>query len=83
MATLSERKLRNALKFGTAGEVNSQEGRAIAERYVPGPPNNSAVGAPQVKLNGAVGEALVLQFSPQRERTNLIFNVRIDDQFLD
>jgi len=61
MTTLSERMLWNALKFGTAGEVNSKEGGAAAEGLLVAPPNYSEVGASQVELNGAVGKAPVLQ----------------------
>ena len=83
MMTASERILWNALKFGTAGEVNSKEGRALAEGCPPLPPNCSEVGAPQVDLNGAVGEALIQQPPLQSERTKLIFDVRINNPFLD
>ena len=83
MARLSERSLRNALKFGTTVEVNSQEGRAHEEGLMVVPTNRSEIGSPEVDLNGAVGEALVLQPPPQRLRTKLLFDVRIDDQFLD
>ena len=48
MPTITERKLRNALKFGTAGEVNSKEGVAEDEGLLLPPPNGSKVGAPQV-----------------------------------
>ena len=54
MVTAMESKLFNALKFGTAGEVDTKEGRALAEGLLLPPPNGSEVGAPQVELNGAV-----------------------------
>jgi len=74
----------NALKIGTAGEVDSKEGVAPAEVLgIVTPPNCNEVGAPQVELNGAVGEALILQPRPQCMRTKLIFDVRIDNRFLD
>jgi len=57
MATATERKLRNALKFGTAGEVDSKEGVAYAEGLELAPPNYSEVFAPPVDINGAVREA--------------------------
>ena len=81
--TESERHLRNALKFGQSGEVNSKEGRAPAEGLLLAPPNCSEVGTPQGELNGAMGEALVQQPPLQRLRTKLIFDVRIDNQFFD
>ena len=59
-ATASERKLWNALKFGTTGEVNSKEGRAHGEGLLLPPPNCREVVTPQVELNGAMGEALIL-----------------------
>ena len=59
MLTASERKLWNALKFGTTGEVNSQEGRAQAEGLELTPPNCSEFGAPQVEIDWAVGEAVI------------------------
>ena len=61
MVTFSERIIRNALKFGTAGEVNSKEGRALVEGFELVPPNCSEVGKPQGELDGAVGEALIQQ----------------------
>jgi len=60
MVTAIERKLWNALKFGTTGEVDSKEGGAPAEGLLVVPPNYSKVGATQVELNGAVGEAFIL-----------------------
>ena len=81
METLNERSLRNALKFGTPGEVNSKEGVAFVEGLPAVPPNCSEVGAPQVELNGAVGEALILQPLPQRPRTKLLFDIEINDPF--
>ena len=83
MLTASERKLWNVLKFGTAGEINSKEGPAPAEGMIVVPPNCSEIGSYQVELDGAVGEALVLQPLPQVPRTKLIFDVRIDNPFLD
>jgi len=82
MVTGSEHHLRNALKFGTTGEVNSQEGVTPTE-WLLDSPIYSEVGAPQRKLNRAMGEAIVLQPPPQCPRTNLIFDVRIDYPFLD
>ena len=81
MATASERSIRNALKFGQSGEVDSKEGRAQAEGLEFAPPNCSEVGIPQVELNGAIGEALIANPVPQRPRTNLIFDVRIKNDF--
>ena len=83
MATASQRTLRNALKFGQSGEVDSKEAGAQAECLELAPPNCSEVGASQVELNGTVGEALVLHPARQCPRTKLIFDIRIDDQFLD
>jgi len=83
MVTATERTLRNDLKFGTAGEVNSKEGRVQAKWFELAPPNCSEVGAPQVELNGAVGEALIHHPSLQYPRTKLIFDVRIDYPFFD
>jgi len=83
MLTVTERELRNALKFGTTGEVNSKEGGAPAEGLLITPPNCNEVGKPQVELDGAVGEALIEQPPLQCLRTKLIFNVGIDDPFLD
>ena len=60
MVAVSERKLRNALKFGTTGEVNSKKRLNFSERHSPSchiiPPNGSEGGALQVDLDGAVGE---------------------------
>ena len=83
MATASECKLRNALKFGTAGEVDSQEGHAPAEGLLALQPNSCEDGTPPVELNRAVGEALISQPPPQCPRTKLIFDVRTDNPFLD
>jgi len=83
MSTLTERKLWDALKFGTSGEVNSKEVRAQAEGLLVPIPKSSEVGTPQVELDGAVGEALVLQPPVQLQRTKLIFHVKIDNPFLD
>ena len=82
MGTSTERHLRNALKFGTSGEVNSKEGRAHAEGLLVTPPNCIEVGTSQVELNGAVGEAIVLQPYLQRLRTKLVFDVIFDYPFL-
>jgi len=81
--TATKRKLGNALKFGQSGEVHSKEGCAKAEWLEHAPPNCSEAGASQVKLNGAVGEALIQQPPLQCPRTKLIIDVRIDDSFLD
>ena len=75
MVTFSERTIRNALKFGTTGEVYSKEGLAHAEGFLFAPPNCSEVVALPVELNGAVGEALVLQPPMQCVRTKLIFDI--------
>ena len=83
MVTATERHLRNALKFGTTGEVDSKEGRAIAEGLLLHPPNCNEVGIPQVELNRAMGEALVPQPPQKSQRTKLVFDVRIDNPFLD
>ena len=64
MLTISERTFPNTLKFGTSGEVNSQEGINLLQRIHPSPPNCSEVVTPQVELNGAVGEALIRQLVP-------------------
>jgi len=60
MGTATERHKRNALKFGTSGEVDSKEGWAFAKGLVVVPPNCSELVAPQEKFNGSVGEALIL-----------------------
>ena len=83
IATVSERIIRNALKFWASGEVNSKEGVASDEGLLLPPTNCSEVGAPQGELNGAVGEALMQHPFQQRPRTKLIFDVGIDDPFLD
>ena len=83
METVIERFLRNALKFGTTREVNSEERWAHAEGLMLPPHNCSELTASQVELNGAMGEALVLQPPLQCVRTKLIFDVRIDNPFLD
>ena len=51
MGSATERSIQNALKFGTAGEVYSKEGKALAEGLVATPPNCSEVETPQVELN--------------------------------
>ena len=83
MLTVSERKLWNALKFGTSGEVDSKEGGAQAEGLELAPPNRSEIETPQVELDGAVGEALIAKPHLQILRTELVFDVRIDYPFLD
>ena len=83
MGTAIKRMLWNALKFGTSREVNSKEGGALDEGWELAPPICSEVVAPQVELDGAVGEALIQQHPPQRPRTKLIFQVIFYDQFLD
>ena len=82
MGTVRERALRNTLKVGTTREVNSKEGRAKAEGLELAPPNCSEVGARQIELNGAVGEALIQQPQFQRYRTKLVFDIFFDDPFL-
>ena len=54
MVTISERHLRNALKFGAASEVDSKEGAAIADGLVLVPPNCSEVETHQGEIDGAV-----------------------------
>ena len=83
MAVGSERTHMNALKFWTSREVNSKERVAPAEGLLLAPPNCSEVGALQVELDRAVGEALILKPPLQCVRTKLIFDVRIDNQFFD
>ena len=83
MVTATESKLRNALKFETTGEVDSQEGVALAGGLLVVPPNCSEVGEPQVELDGAMGKALITKPPPQYQQTKLIFNVDIDYPFLD
>ena len=83
MLAARESMLRNALKFVTAREVDSKEGGAQAEELLLPPPNYSEIGTPQVEIDGAVREALVLQPPMQGVRTKLIFDVRIDNPFLD
>jgi len=56
MGTATERILRNALKFGTAGEVNLKEGVARAEGLELVPPNCIESVSPQGELYVAVGE---------------------------
>ena len=46
MGTLIERKLRNALKFGTTGEVKAKERWENAEGLLLAPPNCIEVGTP-------------------------------------
>ena len=82
MASPSERTLRNALKFGTTGEVNSKEGVVLIKGWELAAPNCSEVMTPQVELDCAVGEALIQQPPLQFPRTKLLFDVRIDDPFL-
>ena len=82
--TVTKRHLRNALKFGQTGEVNSKEGEALAQGLLAVRPGyDSEVGAPQGELNGTMGEALIQHPPHQCLRTKLIFDVGIDDQFLD
>jgi len=81
--TAKERILWNALKFGTTGEVDSTERVALAEGLPAVPPNYSEIGTHQGELNEAIGDALVVNTLPQRLRTKLIFDVRIEDDFLD
>ena len=83
MVTARERLLWNALKFGTSGEIYSKEGCATAERLLVAPPNCSEVGTLQVEIDGAVEEALIIQPPMQCVRTKLIFDIFIDDPFLD
>ena len=85
MATISERSLRNALKFGQSGEVDSKEGLDLSKgpHDVVTQLNCSEVGTPQVELNGAVGEAIVLQTPMQVLRTKLVFNIFFEDPFFD
>jgi len=83
MVTARERHLRNALKFGTSGEVNSQEGRALAKGRELAPTNFSEVGSSQVELKGAVREALVKQHPPQIHRKRCFSDVVFDNPFMD
>ena len=83
MLTTTKRNLRNALKFGTTREVNPKEGWQLAELLVVVLKNCSEIGAPQVELKGAMGEALILQNHPQCTRTKLLFDVRINYPFFD
>jgi len=83
MVTGSERSHWNALKIGTSGEVNSKEGRAVGERLLDAPTKGNEAGTHQIELDGAVGEILVYQPPSQCLRTRLIFDVRIDNPFLD
>ena len=46
IATISERSMWNALKFGTTGEVDSKERLAQAEGLIDVPPNCSDIWAP-------------------------------------
>jgi len=78
MLTVSERHIRNALKFGTTGKVDSKEGEAIAEEFLLAPPNCSEVGTPQLDLGGTVSPRRIQQPVPQHPQTKLIFDVRID-----
>ena len=81
--TATECRPWNALKFGTAGEVDSKERVAHAEGLFVALSNISEVGSPQEELNRAIGEVLITQPAQQRPRTKLIFDVRIDNPFLD
>ena len=83
MVTATERHMWNALKFGQSREVNMKERRALSEGLDLAPQNCSEVEAPQVELNGAVGESLITNPPPQRLRTKLLFDVIIDNQFFD
>ena len=89
MSTASKRKLWNAFKIVTAGEVDTKEGEAPAECLPVARTNCSEVRTHQVELNGAVGdalsrgEALIQQPHLQRPRTKLIFDIFIDDPFFD
>ena len=83
MATGTERALQNALKFGTTREVDSNEGGTHGEGLLFASPNCSEVEAPQEELDGAVEEAPIPYPRLQCQRTKLIFDVRIDDPFLD
>ena len=51
MRTATERKLRNALKFGQSGEVDPKQGVAFVEGLELAPPNFIKVGSPQVELD--------------------------------
>ena len=75
MVTLSKRKLRNALKFGTAGEVDSKEGFQFSERENFAPHNCSEVGTPQGEINGTIGEVIIRQPLPQRPQMKLNFDI--------
>ena len=83
MGTAGERHLRNALKFVQAREVDSKEGVATDEGLIIPPPNCSEIGAPPIELDGAVGEAVILNPHSQRTRTKLLFDVFFNYQFLD
>ena len=74
MSTLKERTPWNALKFGTTGEVNSQEGGTHAEGSELAPTKCGEVVAPQEELNGAESPWWSLQPYLQRLRTKLIFD---------
>ena len=54
MATAKERTLRNALKLGTTGEVDSKEGLTLASGSLVPPLKISEVGSLQIELNGTV-----------------------------
>ena len=85
MVTLIERTIRNALKFGATGDVNSQEAIAFCKRN-PIPPRKGREDlTPQDIINGAVGEARIRQPQLQRRRlaTKLRFDVDINDPGLD
>ena len=82
MGTERERIPRNDFNFGTAGEVDSKEGRAHDEGLLLAKPNYcSEAEAPHIELNGAIGEAL--QPLMHCVRSKLLFNFSINDPFLD
>ena len=83
MATLSERKLWNALKFGTTAEVNTKEGEAFVEGLPAVPPKCSEVGAPQGERDGATRKISVSNPTTQCPRTKLLFDILIEDDVLD
>ena len=60
MLAATERMLRDALKFGTAGEVDTKKGGAHAEGLLALQSAFSEVGTPQVEPNGAGEEAQIL-----------------------
>jgi len=86
MGTVREHTLRNALKFGTTIEIKVTDGFHVVEWEafcVEPPPYGSEVGAHQEDFDRAVGEAIIRQPLTQRPRTKLIFDIEIDDPFLD